>query len=285
LDQNGDLDVAGLERLVARALKGGVSCLFPLGWAGEGPLLPNRVRERVMRETCRIAAGRVPVMAGISEQSLPRALELAAMAKAAGAALVLSTPPFSYIVPQRLVYGYFKELAARAGLPLVIYQNDEVGVKVENDTLVQLSEAPGIVGVKAFVNFLQLQRSFRTAHKPGRFAVMSGDEYLYSSALLMGVRHFTMGGPGNLSPAWCVRMYKAALAGDWRTVATMQARMAEFCDALYIGADSAYAAVKHSLQCLGLCSARITPPHRPLPRAQQRQVERALATYPDLVKG
>lgn len=282
---DGRVDVAALERLIERCLDGGSPCLFPLGWAGEGPLLPNAMREQMMRETCRLAAGRVPVMAGISEQSLPRALELAAMAKSAGATLVLSTPPFSYPVPQRLVYEYFVELGARAGLPLVLYQNDEVGVRIEHDTLMRLSETPGIVGVKAYVNFVELQRNFHDAHKPGRFAVMSGDEFLFSSALLMGIRHFTMGGPGNLCPAWCTDMYRAARKGDWRRVALKQRRLSEFCDALYSGADSAYAAVKFALQCLGICSARITPPHRILPRKQQKQVERVVADYPDVVAG
>ena len=285
LDAEGNIDVAGLERLVERTLKGRAVCLFALGWAGEGPLLSQRTRETMMRETCRLAAGKVPVMIGISEQSLPRALELAGMAASAGADLVLATPPYSYPVPQRLVVEYFRELAARSALPLVLYQNDEVGVRIEHDTLLRLSETPGIAGVKAFVSFVQLQRSFRCAHKPGRFAVMSGDEYLYASALLMGIRHFTMGGPGNLCPAWCDDMYRAALRDDWRTVARKQRRLADFCDALYIGTDSAYAAVKYALQCLRLCSARITPPHRILPRGQRQQVEHALTEYSDVVAG
>ena len=285
LNSRGTVDVSGLERLVERGLKAGVACLFPLGWAGEGPLLPNAVREQMMRETCRLASGRVPVMVGISEQSLPRSLELARMAQAAGADLVLSTPPYSYPVPQRLVYEYFIELAARSNLPLVLYQNDEVGVRIEDETLVGLSATPGVVGVKAYVNFVQLQRSYRCADKPGQFAVMSGDEYLFSSALLMGIRHFTMGGPGNLCPAWCVSMYQAALNNDWTAVARKQRRLSEFCDALYVGTDSGYAAVKFALRCLHLCSDRITPPHRVLPRKQRKQVKHALADYPDVVAG
>lgn len=285
LDATGDLDVKGLERLVKRVLDGGACGLFPLGWAGEGPLHTDRLRGQVMREVCRLASGKAPVMVGISEQSLPRSLELAAMAREAGADLALSTPPFSYHLPQRLVYEYFAELAAKCGLPLVLYQNDEVGVRIEHATLARLSGVPNIVGVKAFVNFLDLQRSFHRCHQPGRFAVMSGDEYLYAAALLLGIRHFTMGGPGNLCPAWCVSIYRSALKSDWEAVRKKQKRLTDFCDALYLGTDSAYAAVKHALELLGICSARITPPHRPLPRNQQKQVEKALSTFSDVVKG
>src|SRR6185369_7309052 len=54
LDARGDLDVSGLEKLIEHVIKGGVSCLFPLGWCGEGTLLPDATRATMMRETCRI---------------------------------------------------------------------------------------------------------------------------------------------------------------------------------------------------------------------------------------
>ncbi len=284
LDRNLELDVAALERLVARVVDGGASCLFPLGWAGEGPLLPQSTRELMMRETCRLAAGKLPVMIGISEQSLPRALELAQIATAAGADLLLSTPPYSYPIPQELVYDYFKQLAAQVSVPVIVYQNDEVGVKVEYDTLMRLSEMPGIIGVKFYANFVELQRLFHHADKPGRFAVFSGDEYLYAAALLTGMRHFIMGGPGNLCPGWCTSIYHHAFNGDWNDVASKQRRMTDLCDALYIGAETPYAAVKYALSCLGICSERITSPHRALRRKQKQQVQNALQQYADVVK-
>jgi len=284
LNENLELDVGALERLVARVVDGGASCLFPLGWAGEGTLLPQSTRELMMRETCRLAGGKLPVMIGISEQSLPRALELAQIATAAGADLLLSTPPYSYPIPQELVYNYFKQLAAQGGAPVVVYQNDEVGVRVEYDTLMRLSETPGVVAVKAYTNFVELQRWFHRAHKPGRFAVMSGDEYVYAAALLMGIRHFTMGGPGNLCPGWCTSIYHSALKGDWQEVVSKQRRMTDLCDALYIGTETPYAAIKYALSCLGICSDRIASPHRALPPKQKQQVQDVLRQYADVVK-
>jgi 4-hydroxy-tetrahydrodipicolinate synthase len=222
-------------------------------------------------------------MIGVSEQSLPRALELAGMAEQAGGDLILSTPPYSYSIPQSLIYEYFKELAARSGMPLVVYQNDEVGVRVEVETLVRLSTTPGIIGVKGYMPFNQLQRCFRKADQPGRFAVMSGDEYLYAAALLLGIRHFTMGGPGNVCPMWCTSIYRSALDNDWTAVSKKQRRLTDFCDALYTGMDTAYAAIKYALKCLGVCSAHISSPHRAISPEQQKQVERVLTEYAEVV--
>ena len=283
LNERHELDVAGLERLLERVIASDASCLFPLGWMGEQPLLSDSARNAMLVETCRIAKDRLPVMVGVSEQGLPRALEQAEMARQAGADLILSTPPYSYHIPQNQIYDYFKELAAASGMPVVIYQNDEVGVSIEEDTLAQLSREPGIAGVKVYMPFLSLQKSFLQADRPGRFAVMSGDEYLYGAALFLGIRHFTMGGPGNLCPGWCVSIYNSAVGGDWDAVGAKQKRLIAFCDALYAGPGTAYAAVKYALECLGVCSARISSPHGAIAPEQQKQVNALLEEFADVV--
>jgi dihydrodipicolinate synthase/N-acetylneuraminate lyase len=285
LNRDNTLDVEGLERLIERAIEGGAACLFPLGWAGEGPLLSDPVRTAVMEETCRIASGRVPVMVGVSEQSLGRSLELVSTARRAGADLVLSTPPYSYIVPEHLLGDYFCDLADSGGMPVVIYQNDELGKRLPFDTLLRLSKTPGIVGIKAYVPYVELQRYFLGLHQPDRFAVMSGDEYQYAPALLLGVRHFTMGGPGNLSPAWCTSMYQLALEGRWETVREMHKRLVAFCDAVYTPAETAYAALKGALHCLGVCSEHICSPHTPLSDEKLKLIRAALENHGDVLDG
>ena len=115
LNERDELDAAGLERLLERVIAGGASCLFPLGWMGEQPLLSSSARNAMLVETCRIAKDRLPVMVGVSEQALPRALEQAEMARQAGADLILSTPPYSYHIPQNLIYDYFKDLPPPVG--------------------------------------------------------------------------------------------------------------------------------------------------------------------------
>ena len=285
LDEQGSLDAAGLNRLLEAVFDGGTSCLFPLGWCGEQPLLPRPVQEQMLRETMAINDGRLPVMVGVSEQSLPRSLELAAMARDNGADLILATPPYSYPLPQELIYEFFRDLAAESGLPLVIYQNDEVGVRIELETMVRLSETPGIIGTKAFAPFPELQRYFHHANKPGRFAVISGDEYLYGAALSLGIKHFTMGGPGNFAPGWCTSIYASAMAGDWEAVREKQKQLTDLCDAIYLTTDSPYAAVKYVLELLGLCSARITSPHRELPAEQKEAVAAAVAEHGEILAG
>lgn len=284
LNECDELDAAGLERLLERVIAGGASCLFPLVWMGEQPLLSCSARNAMLVETCRMAKGRLPVMIGVSKQALPRALQQAEMARQAGADVILSTPPCSYHIPQNLIYDFFKELAAASKMPVVVYQNNEVGVTFEENTLAQISRAPGVVSVKVYMPFLSLQKSFLQADRPGRFAVMSGDEYLYGVALFLGIRHYTMGGPGNLCPSWRAKMYNSAVGGDWDAVVEQQKRLIAFCDALYAGPSTAYATVKYALERLGVCSARISSPHAAIAPEQQMQVNALLEESADVVR-
>jgi dihydrodipicolinate synthase/N-acetylneuraminate lyase len=214
-----------------------------------------------MIDTVRLAPGRVPVMVGVSKQSLPRTLDLATMAKEAKADLILAPPPHSYAITQAEVYEYFKALAAESRLPLVVYQNDEVGVKVEPETLARLSTVPGVMGAKVYMPYNSLQKTFTQSDRPGQFVVINGDEYFFAPALLLGIRHFTMGGPGNLCPGWCTSIIQAAAAGGWSAVIARHDRMEAFCDALYGISSTAYTAVKGALEQMSICSARISSPH------------------------
>ena len=283
LDIEGNLDIGSLNKLMESVIDGGASCLFPLGWAGEQPLLPRHVLEDMLTETIGINDGRLPVMVGVSEQSLPKALELAQMACEKGADLILATPPYSYPISQDLIFQYFRDLAAESSLPLVVYQNDEVGVRIDLETMVRLSDTPGIVAVKATLPFPELQRYFHHAHRAGRFAVISGDEYLYGAALSLGIRHFTMGGPGNFSPRWCTSIFESAMAGDLDSVRRKQKRLTDFCDAVYLTTGEPYAAVKYVIGKLGLCSPYITPPLRMLSEEQKKPVDAAIVEFKEIL--
>lgn len=283
LTSSGELDSKGLECLIDRLLAAGISCIFALGWNGEGPVLTDSVRAEVIRRTCDIVRHRVPVMVGVSEQSLPRAAALVEVARSANAELVLATPPFSYAIPQELVVEYFESLAGLAKIPLVIYDNGETSVRLHTDTLARLSRVPGIVGVKSYAPWQDMQRQFLTIHKPDQFVVISGDEYLYGPALFGGMRHFTMGGPGNVCPAWCTSMFDAAVAGKWDEVSSKHKRLIGFCDGLYAGVETPYAAIKYALQVMGVCRAYISSPHRMPASPQQENIEAVLKTFADVV--
>ena len=82
---NDKLDIDGLERLIERLIKGGVHGLFILGTTGEAQSISYRLRHEMIKETCRINAGRLPVLVCISDTSIVERIHLAHV----GASVVL----------------------------------------------------------------------------------------------------------------------------------------------------------------------------------------------------
>src|SRR4051812_16535981 len=83
------LDVAGLDRLLDHVLAGGVSGVFILGTTGEASSLSPRLKGELIDRTCERVASRVPVLVGVTDTSVVRALETARHAAEAGAAAVV----------------------------------------------------------------------------------------------------------------------------------------------------------------------------------------------------
>ena len=69
LNSNDSLDIAGLERLIEHLIAGGVHGLFILGTTGEEQSLSYHLRHAMIRETCRINNGRLPVLVCITDTS------------------------------------------------------------------------------------------------------------------------------------------------------------------------------------------------------------------------
>ena len=64
-----ELAAGGLERLVEHLVTGGVHGIFVLGTTGEGPSLSGRLKRELVSRTAALAAGRVPVVVGVTEAS------------------------------------------------------------------------------------------------------------------------------------------------------------------------------------------------------------------------
>src|SRR5665213_4068250 len=90
----GALDCAALERLIEHVVTGGVNGIFILGTTGEGPSLSYALREEMIRKTCELVRGRVPVLASVSDTVLVESERVEEIAADAGADAVVLAPPY-----------------------------------------------------------------------------------------------------------------------------------------------------------------------------------------------
>lgn len=270
------LDLQGLNRLVEYLIEGGVSGLFILGSTGESTSLSYAIRHQLIKETCRAAAGKVPVLVGITDTSLAESLSLAETAYAAGASAVVAAPPYYFNLNQKELFNYYEKLAGSLTLPLFLYNMPGLcKVYIEAGTAIRLSEHPNIIGLKDSsansVYFQSLNQSLRA--KPD-FTLLVGPEEAMAESVLMG-GHGGVSGGANMFPKLFVKLYQAAAQKDFATVADLQTLVMEISNSLYgVGmySSSYLKSIKTALSLMNICHSHMAPPLAAFDAAETKHV-------------
>lgn len=114
LDEDGNIDRAGIATLMDFYISCGSSGIALLGVMGEANRMTDREARLVVDETMSAVDGRVPVIVGVSDPSLARARSLATFSMESGAAGVL-LQPLAGLAGDERVAGYFETAAETLG--------------------------------------------------------------------------------------------------------------------------------------------------------------------------
>jgi 4-hydroxy-tetrahydrodipicolinate synthase len=148
LKERDTLDIAGLERLVERLITNGVSGLFMLGTTGEGPSLSYRLRRELIERTMKLAAGRVPVLVGITDTSLTESIEISKFAADKGVHSVVAATPYYFPAGQAELLEYLEDLVRELPLPLFLYNMPALTkVSFELDTIRAAQHWDKVIGI------------------------------------------------------------------------------------------------------------------------------------------
>ena len=123
LKDNETLDIESLERLIEHLIAGGVHGLFILGTTGEEQSLSYDVRKQMIKESCRINKGRLPLLACITDTSIVESIKLAKVAADCGADGVVSAPPYYFATGQPELAQFYEELVPQLPLPVFLYNS------------------------------------------------------------------------------------------------------------------------------------------------------------------
>ena len=146
---DGDLDLAALEKLVEWQIAQGSHGLVPVGTTGESPTLTHDEHRKVVEEVVRIAAGRVPVIAGAGSNATHEGIGLVQHAQEAGAQGALVVTPYYNKPTQAGLIAHFTALHEASDLPIIIYNiPGRSVVDMTPETMGELAKLPRIVGVK-----------------------------------------------------------------------------------------------------------------------------------------
>ena len=146
---DGSLDLSSLRRLTEFNLSAGATGVAVSGMASETFALTVSERLTVLTEVVRVAAGAVPVVAGINGMSTVTAIEQAREAETSGASCLMVLPPFMVKPSASQLIEFFHGVADAVDIEIMVQDAPgPTGVQMAVSTIVELSKIPGITSVK-----------------------------------------------------------------------------------------------------------------------------------------
>lgn len=282
LTADNTLDIDATGRLLEHVIAGGVHGLFILGTTGEGPSLSYDVRRQMIELVCEQVGGRLPVLVGVTDTSLPESIDLASFALDEGADAVVCAPPCYFPMGQADLARYMTRLAQEVALPLMLYNMPALTKTVfEPATVQQLTEVRNIVGVKDSSGDMDYFAKVKTAiaSRPD-WALLCGPEHLLATSVALGGTGGVSGG-ANVAPRLFVEIYQAAAQGNHAELQRLEAIATQLGELYKIAAGSGVAVIqgaKAALSQLGICSAHMASPYQSLAQDERQQVQAILAS-------
>jgi 4-hydroxy-tetrahydrodipicolinate synthase len=221
------IDVASLRRLIDFQIAEGVHGIWVLGTTGEFASFSRPERAAAVEAAVDAVAGRVPVIANISDAATRLAIEHAKDAAAAGADAIALLPPYYYVNEQDELLEHFRRLREQVDLPLLAYNIPQnVKAKFGVETILKLGQEGTIVGLKDSQNDLDWFRQVMTGARERGITLRGflGTRYLIDAGLLAGA-HGAIPGIANIAPRLCVDCYEAARRGDFAAADAATAKL------------------------------------------------------------
>lgn len=187
--RDGMLDELSLRRLVAHYAAQPIDGLILGATTGEGMSLDEAEAERlvsVASDSLAVAGKHLPLYFGVSgsdTRKLVRALERTESWNLTG---YLIASPYYTRPSQQGLLSHFSALADSTSRPILVYNIPyRTGVNLGNETMLRLAERANIVGVKD-CSADPAQSFDLLRHRPADFAVFTGEDHLFYSALAHG---------------------------------------------------------------------------------------------------
>jgi 4-hydroxy-tetrahydrodipicolinate synthase len=272
--ENGDVDYAGLRRLIDWHVAEGTDCIGVVGTTGESPTVDVDEHCEIIRVAVAHAAGRVPIMAGAGANSTREAIELSRYAKKVGADCTLQVVPYYNKPSQEGIYQHFKAIAEAVDIPVVLYNvPGRTVADMQHETVLRLAQVDRIVGIKEASGNIE-RAAWLIKQAPRGFSIYSGDDGTAIALMLLG-GHGNVSVTANVAPRLMHELCMAAVEGQTKRASEIHLRLLALHRQLFC--EPSPAPTKWALSRLGLCNAAVRLPIVPLSPAGQARVEQALS--------
>lgn len=247
--EDGTLDLPAFERLCARQIDAGIHGLVACGTTGESPTLDTSEWRAVVDAAVRVAAGRVPVTAGVGTNDTRSTLRNVEAALEAGADAGLLVFPYYNKPNPNGLRAHVRE-AAKPGLPLVLYHvPGRTAHTLPAPLLAELADFDGVIAVKEATGDIKYGGDLLLRTNT---PILSGDDFTFLPLL-------SLGGTGcisvlsNVAPEQTVAVYDAYTAGHVQEAMMAMQRLWDLTTFLFSEVNPV--PCKAALAHLGLCGA------------------------------
>ena len=187
------VDYDATQRVQSALVDDGVTGLIILGTCGENNSLEPDEKRNILKGAVEAVAGRVPVVAGVSELTTARAIQYAKDAEKLGADAIMLLPAMVYVPTPEELQAHFRAVAEATSLPVMLYNNPPAyRVDVDFATLEALRDVSNIVAIKESApdprRFTDVFNRFGD-----RYTVMAGLDDVALEGLFLGASGWVSG--------------------------------------------------------------------------------------------
>lgn len=239
LQEDGEINEAGLRHYVDWLIERGVHGLYPNGSTGEFTRFTAEERRRIIEIVCDQAGGRVPILAGAAEANTRETIRACERYHDLGARAVAIVSPFYYKLGPDSVYAFFHEIAQHSPIDVTLYNIPMFASPIDVPTIARLAgDCPRIIGIKdssgdlAFVmRMIEKVRAIRP-----EFTFLTGWDAVLVPMLLVGCDGGTNASSG-VVPEVTRSIYDLYRAGRVDEAMKLNYRLLELFDEIVYSAD------------------------------------------------
>jgi 4-hydroxy-tetrahydrodipicolinate synthase len=275
LKRDGSIDEAALRRLVQFQLHEGIDFLVPCGTTGETPTLEHGEYLGVIRIVMQEAAGKVPIVAGVSGNNTKKVMDLACEVERLGVQAILSVAPYYNKPTQEGLYQHFKAIAESTDLPVILYNvPSRTSSNIEPGTVARLSKVLNIIGIKEASGSIVQQMEVLAAVEPG-FRVLSGDD-AFTLPLMAAGGVGVISVASNEIPGLMTRLAHLCLDGKFDDARRLNTQLLPLMQANFIETNPI--PVKAALAMMGMIEEVYRLPMVPMKPENRAKLEKVLAS-------
>ncbi len=218
-DEKGHVDYEKLKDAISILQEKGVEGFMVNGIGAEALVLSTDERKKVLESVLEVSKKEISVL--VTSYSLDTTFELIKHAKDTGAGYAVITQPLIY--PLKNPVEYFKKIASKSQLPLILYNEKQLGNLLTPTQVVSILNIDGFIGYKDSTKDIGHLQEVADEMPEKSLLLAGSDSLIYTT--------YTLGGVGivsliiNVFPSLIIELTKSMKRGDYRKGLDLQKKV------------------------------------------------------------